>query len=101
MKKPGFIQHHWSNQRYDSIRADSVIQRIENEAMRSCGLYYEIYHHHVISQLCQQLKILNAADRLSLITEAAKRGFKLDKSSEESSRQSYQETLTEIRRGEY
>ncbi|HGY2281742.1 TPA: hypothetical protein ACNVB1_000603 [Citrobacter braakii] len=101
MTKPGFIQHPWSHQRGDSLRASSVIQRIEKEAMRGCGLYYEIYHYHVITQLFQLLNKLNTTDQQLLITEAARRGFKIDKASIEESRQSYQDTLAEIRRSEY
>lgn len=101
MTKPGFIQHPWSHQRGDSLRAASVIQRIEKDAMRGCGLYYEIYHYRVITQLFQLLNKLNTTDQQLLITEAARRGFKLDKTSIEESRHSYQDTLAEIRHSEY
>ena len=101
MTKPGFIQHPWSHQRGDSICAASVIQRIEKEAMHGCGLYYEIYYYRVIRQLYRLLKTLNAVDRQTLINEAARRGFHLDRSSVDESRQSYQETLAEIRHSEY
>ncbi|MGY6355425.1 hypothetical protein [Citrobacter amalonaticus] len=100
MTKPGFIQHPRANQRGDYIRAACVIQRIENEAMIGCGLYYEIYHHRVMTQLCRLLNNLNSTDKQTLSNEAAKRGFRLDKSSLEESRRSYQETLTEIRHSE-
>ncbi|CAG74515.1 hypothetical plasmid protein [Pectobacterium atrosepticum SCRI1043] len=101
MTKPGFIQHPWSHQRGDSLRTASVIQRIEKEAMRGCGLYYEIYHHCVISQLLLLLSTLSTTDRLTLTEEANRRGFNLDETSIEESRQSYQEILTEIRHSEY
>jgi hypothetical protein len=101
MAKPGFIQHPWSNQQGDSICVTSVIQRIENEAMRGCGLYYEIFHHRVICQLLHLLNTMNANDRLLIKQEAAKRGFNLDKASVEENHQNYQETLTEIRNNEY
>ena len=48
MTKPGFIQHPWTHQRGDSMRAACVIEHIENESMHGCGLYYEIYHYRVI-----------------------------------------------------
>lgn len=70
MTKPGFIQLPWSHQRGDSILAASVIQRIENESMHGCGLYYEIYYYRVIRQLYRLLKTLNTADRQTLINEA-------------------------------
>ncbi|WP_392431343.1 hypothetical protein ACF3VQ_12855 [Yersinia sp. HM-2024] len=101
MTKPGFIQHPWSHQRGDTLRAASIIQRIEKGAMRGCGLYYEIYHYRVISQLLPLLCTLNATDRLTLIEEANRRGFNLDETSIEESRQSYQDTLIEIRYSEY
>ncbi len=101
MAKSGFIQHPWSNQRGDSICVTSVIQRIENEVMRGCGLYYEIYHHRVICQLLHLLNTLNANDRLLIKQEAARRGFNLDKTSIEENNQNYQETLAEIRDNEY
>lgn len=101
MTKPGFIQHPWSHQRGDSLRAASIIQRVETEAMHGCGLYYEIYYYRVITQLFQLLNKLNTTDQQLLITEATRRGFKLDKTSIEESRQSYQDTLAEIRHSEY
>jgi hypothetical protein len=101
MTKPGFIQHPWSHQRGDTLRAASIIQRIEKEAMRGCGLYYEIYHYRVISQLLPLIISLNATDRLTLTEEANRCGFKLDKTSIEESRQSYQNILAEIRHSEY
>lgn len=101
MTKPGFIQHPWSHQRGDSLRAASIIQRVETEAMHGCGLYYEIYYYRVISQLLPLLCTLNATDRLTLIEEANRHGFKLNETSIEESRQSYHYTLTEIRHSEY
>lgn len=100
MTKPGFIQHPWTNQRGDSLCADSVIQRIENDAMPGCGLYYEIYHYRVLCQILQLLENMNAADRIIFTHAADRHGFSLDEASIQDSRQSYLETLADIRHGE-
>ncbi|WP_145547479.1 hypothetical protein [Yersinia intermedia] len=101
MTKPGFIQHPWSHQRGDTLRAASVIQRIEKEAMRGCGLYYEIYHYRVIFRLLQLLKTLNATERITLTEEAKQRGFTLDEISIKESRQCYSDIIREIRESHY
>ncbi|HAT1684489.1 TPA: hypothetical protein I8Y21_005281 [Klebsiella oxytoca] len=55
-----------------------MIQRIENEVMYGCLLYYGIYHHSVIHRQIYLLKAFNADDQLTLTQEAAQRGFNLD-----------------------
>lgn len=79
MTKPGFIQHPWTRQRGDSMSAACVIEHIENEAMRGCGLYYEIYHYRVICRLLQLLQTLNATDRVTLTEEATRVALRLMK----------------------
>lgn len=97
MTKPGFIQHPWSPQRGDFLRADCVIRDIEDEEIRRCGLYYEIYHYRVLCRLLGLYDTLNEDDKLTFTQETARRGFDLDKNSVKQSRQCYQETLSEIR----
>lgn len=101
MKKPGFIQHPWIRQRGDSMRAARVIERIENEAMHGCGLYYEIYHYRVVCRLLQLLQTLNATDRVTLTEEANLRGFTLNETSIKESRQCYSNIMREIRESQY
>ncbi|HIE3619852.1 TPA: hypothetical protein ACXLW9_002918 [Yersinia enterocolitica] len=101
MTKPGFIQHPWTHQCGDSMRAVCVIEHIENEAMRGCGLYYEIYHYRVICRLLQLLQTLNATDRITLTEEASQHGFTLDETSIKESRQRYSDVIREILESHY
>ncbi|ROS16500.1 hypothetical protein EDF82_1641 [Raoultella sp. BIGb0399] len=101
MAKPGFIQHPWTEQRGDSVSATCVIKRIENEAIRGCGLYYEIYHYRVICQLLQLRETLNFTDRKTLTDEAKMHGFNLDESSIKESRQCYSGIIRDIHDSEY
>ncbi|HEM8819731.1 TPA: hypothetical protein U2R14_000273 [Raoultella planticola] len=101
MTKPSFIQNPWTHQRGDSVRVTCVIQRIENEAMRGCGLYYEIYHYRVICQLLQLRETLNFTDRKMLTDEAKMHGFNLDESSIKESYQIYSDIMKDIHDSEY
>ena len=76
MTNPGFIQHPWTRQRGDSMRAACVIEHIENEAMHGCGLYYEIYHYRVVCRLLQLMQTLNATDRITLTEEPTGEGLR-------------------------
>lgn len=96
MTNPGFIQHPWTHQRGDSMRAACIIEHIENEAMRGCGLYYEIYHYRVVCRLLQLLQTLKVTYRITLTEEANLRGFTLDETSIKESRQCYSDVIREI-----
>lgn len=94
--KRGFIAPPWPHVRGDSIRADAVIQEVSRTAHRGCGLYYEIYHYRLVSELRSLLDELDSADRKTLADEAARQGFRLDDASAQESRLAYHHTLQEI-----
>lgn len=96
--KPGFITPPWPHERGDSIRARSLIERIEIEAHHGCGLHYEIYEYRVLTRLFSTLQGLSAKDAETFSAAASSRGFRLDDSALQGSYQAYQKTLYEIRR---
>lgn len=97
-KKPGFIAPPWPHLRGDSVSAASIIERIEKEAGRTCGQYYEIYQYHAMRELQQTLANLSANDTDTFIKVAASRGFHLNESAIRETRKAYHETMEEIRR---
>lgn len=96
--KKGFIAPPWPHIRGDSVRAECLIQRIEKEANRGCGLYYEIYHYRALSKLYGVLVNLSAGDAATFRTVAASRGFSLDSGALYEAGREYQESLADIRR---
>lgn len=98
--KHGFIASPWSHERGDSISAESAVKHIEKNAHQGCGLYYEIYHQRVISQLLDVIAGLGTFDAEILKQAASRRGFNLDSQSVEESRQCYHDTLAEIRQNQ-
>ena len=95
--KHGFITPPWAHERGDSIRAASLVRRIEKNAHHGCGLYYEIYHYRVISQLLGITEGLSPSDAETLIQAASTCGFSLDNHAVQESYQCYHDTLAEIR----
>ena len=96
--KRGFIAPPWPHIRGDSVSAECLIQRIEKEANRGCGLYYEIYNYRALSRLYGMLANLSAGDAATFKAVAASRGFSLDRSTLIEAGREYQEILAEIRR---
>ncbi|EOX8956954.1 hypothetical protein ACPW5J_004336 [Enterobacter hormaechei] len=96
--KRGFIAPPWPHARGDSVRAECLIQRIEKEASRGCGLYYEIYQYRVLEELSGVLANLDAGDAATFQEVTASHGFSLDESALQGAFQAYHETLSEIRR---
>ncbi|MGP6457445.1 hypothetical protein ACRYSL_22565 (plasmid) [Enterobacter mori] len=96
--KPGFIAPPWPHLRGDSISAASLITRIEKEAHRGCGLYYEIYHFRVLDELQNALTKLSADDAAIFLEVAVSQGFRLDVSAINDAHQAYCVTLSEIRK---
>lgn len=96
--KNGFIAPPWPHVRGDSVNAECLIQRIEKEANRGCGLYYEIYNYRALSELNDVLANLNAGDTATFQAVAASRGFHLDRATLIEAGREYQEIIAEIRR---
>lgn len=98
MFKPGFITPPWPHVRGDSVSAASLISRIEKEAHRGCGLYYEIYEYRTLCELRRVLTSLSVCDAETFMTVAADHGFSLADNAFQVSRMMYLETMDEIRR---
>lgn len=96
--KPGFIAPPWPHLRGDSISAASLITRIEKEAHRGCGLYYEICHYRALAALRALLPALSAGDADTLCQCAAGQGFYLDDQTRQASELAYRSVLNDIRR---
>lgn len=96
--KPDFIAPPWPHARGDSVSAASLISRIEKEAHRGCGLYYEIYHYRALEALRALLPVLSAGDADTLCQCAAGQGFYLDDETRQASELVYRNVLNDIRR---
>jgi hypothetical protein len=75
MRTDGFITNIHSRNPFDVIRADVVLARMEKQANRGCGLYYEIYEARLLSMAMIHLAKLPLNDRPAFIGAAAKRGY--------------------------
>lgn len=98
--KSGFITPPWPHTPGDSVSAESVIQRIEKNAHRGCGLHYEIYEYRALSELNDVLASLSPGDAEIFRNAAAQRGFHLNEKELQESYQAYCDTLNEIRKDE-
>lgn len=98
--KPGFMAPPWPHTPGDSVSAKSLIARIEKEANRTCGCYYEIYHYRVIRELTTLLDAISAEDATTLRQAASDDGFDLDESALQHAHRAYTATLSEIRENE-
>jgi hypothetical protein len=63
MRTDGFITNIHSRNPFDVIRADVVLARMEKQANRGCGLYYEIYEARLLSMAMIHLAKLPLNDR--------------------------------------
>lgn len=74
-KKAGFIAPPWPHVRGDSVSARSLISRIELEAHRGCGLYYELYYARALARIAALTDGLAAEDAATVRATAALMGF--------------------------
>lgn len=98
--KKGFIAPPWPHIKGDSVSADSLIERAEKDAIRGCGLHYEIYEYRTLCALKNLLDKLNDQDAKTFLQAALRRGFELNESAISESRKFYNETIKEIRQNE-
>lgn len=75
MRTDGFITNIHSRNPFDVIRADVVLERMEKQAHRGCGLHYEIYEARLLSMAMNHMAKLPLNDRPAFIGAAAKRGY--------------------------
>ncbi|NXZ90015.1 hypothetical protein HZI31_22775 [Serratia fonticola] len=92
----GFVCNIHSRHPFDVIRADVVIQRLEKEANKGCGSYYEIYESRLLSMAMNWLEELPLNDRPALIGAAAKRGIMLTQAAEKRAQGECDDLMAEL-----
>ncbi|NQD63727.1 hypothetical protein HP459_20340 [Enterobacter sp. CM29] len=75
--RKGYIRNPWSKE-HDGMHVSTVIQKIEIEAHRGCGMHYEIYQKRCNEALLEVITRLNDEDRNLLLIEASYRGHHID-----------------------
>lgn len=93
----GFVRNLYSANPFDVIRADVVIKRMEENANRGCGLYYEIYESRLLDSAMNYLLELPLKDRPVFMAAASVSGFTLTLSAMESANEAYVELMSELR----
>jgi hypothetical protein len=99
----GFVRNLRSRNPFDVIRADVVLARMENQAGKSCGAYYEIYEVRLLGMALDYLAKLPLKDRPVFMGAAANRGYILTWAEEERAKEVYDDLMTEmaLEAGEY
>lgn len=77
LRTDGFVRNINSRNQFDVIRADVVLERLENIANRGCGMHYELYESRLLTAALNHLAKLPLKDRPVFIGAAAKRGYTL------------------------
>ncbi|MDQ1228438.1 hypothetical protein QE443_004699 [Pantoea ananatis] len=96
----GYVKNPWEKRAHDGIHVDVLINRIEANAHKGCGLHYEIFNQRCIDELFWVLEQLNQDDSDILIKAAAKRGYELDEISVIESHTAYIDCLKEIQQAQ-
>lgn len=91
-----FVHNIHSRNPFDVIRADVVLARMEKQANRGCGLYYEIYNSSLLSMAMHYLAELPLKDRPVFIGAAAKRGYMLTMAEEERAYEECADLMSEL-----
>ena len=92
----GFVCNIHSRHPFDVIRADVVIQRLEKEANKGCGSYYEIYESRLLAMAMNWMERLPLTDRPVFMGAATKRGIKLTLAEEQRAQASSDELMAEL-----
>ena len=92
----GFICNIHSRHPFDVIRADVVIQRLEKEANKGCGSYYEIYESRLLAMAMNWMERLPLTDRPVFMGAATKRGIMLTLAEEQRAQASSDELMAEL-----
>ncbi len=77
LRADGFIRNIDSQNPFDVIRAEVVLERLEHKAQRACGLHYEIFEARLLEMAMNWLEQLPVKDRPVFIGAATKRGYML------------------------
>ncbi|HEY3591979.1 MAG TPA: hypothetical protein VGL07_18210 [Buttiauxella sp.] len=96
MRTDGFITNADSCHPHDVIRADVVLARLEKQAARRCGLFYEIYQSQLLGTALDYLARLPLKDRPVLIGAAAKRGYMLTLEEEQRAQVDYDTLMSQL-----
>ena len=96
LRTDGFITNVDSCHPYDVIRADVVLARLEEQAARRCGLFYEIFQSQLLGTALDYLARLPLKDRPVLIGAAAKRGYMLTLAEEKLAQVDYDILMSQL-----
>ena len=96
MRTDGFITNVDSCHPYDVIRADVVLARLEKQAGRRCGQFYEIYQSQLLGSSLDYLAQLPLEDRPVFISAAAKRGYMLTLAEEQRAQVDYDTLMSQL-----
>lgn len=96
MRTDGFVKNIKSSNPFDVIRADTLLARMEKQANKGCGLYYEIYESRLLGMAMNYLSALPLKDRPVFIGAAAKRGYMLTQAEAERADNDCDDLMSEI-----
>ncbi|WP_300002402.1 hypothetical protein [uncultured Cedecea sp.] len=96
LRTDGFVRNIKSAHQFDVIRADVVLERMEKQANRGCGLHYEIYESRLLSMAMIYLEALPLKDRPVFMGAASKRGYMLTLAAEEQAHREESELMNEL-----
>lgn len=82
-----FVRNIYSQNQFDVIRADVVLERLEKQAHKGCGLHYEIYQSRLLQDAMDYLDQLPLKHRATFIDSAACRGLELTLEEEQRAKQ--------------
>jgi len=86
LRTDGFVRNIHARNPFDVIRADVVLARMEKQANRGCGQYYEIYESRLLGMAMYYLAKLPLKDRPVFMGAAVERGYMLTLAEEERAR---------------
>lgn len=98
--REGYIRNPWSKEN-DGLHIDTFFKRIEQDASKRCGCYYEIYERFCLDNLfaaLYKLDTLNKNDADYVRKEAVRHGYDLTPEGQQQTENAYDEIMTEIRR---
>lgn len=96
--EPIFVKNPFTKQHAAYIRVDVLIQRLEDEANKGCGQYYELFESSLLESLQSVAATFDKANDLAAFTDAAaSRGWKFDEESLRASADAKQQVWDEIR----
>jgi len=93
----GFIANPRQRQPGCLIKPGRLVEMAEKKATSGCGLYFELFHFEVLSQLCSWRDMLSdAEDKEALMVAAKDRGYSIDERTLLEASEDREELLAEL-----